>query len=127
MKREIIHTNAAPEAVGPYSQAIRLGSMVYSAGQIPLDPETGQIVAGGITEQAERALRNLSEVLKASGSSLEQVLKVTCFITDMNLFGDMNAVYGKFFGTNPPARSCVGVSSLPKGALVEFEAIATTE
>jgi len=127
MKREIIHTDAAPAAVGPYSQAIRLGTMVYSSGQIPLDPESGQIVAGGIKEQAERALKNLSEVLKASGSSLEQVIKVTCFITDMKMFGDMNAVYAEFFSNNPPARSCIGVASLPKGALVEFEALSSSE
>ncbi|MCA1753639.1 MAG: RidA family protein [Spirochaeta sp.] len=127
MKREIIHTDAAPAAVGPYSQAIRLGSMVYSSGQIPLDPESGQIVAGGIKEQAERALKNLSEVLQASGSSMEQVVKVTCFITDMSMFGAMNAVYAEFFGANPPARSCIGVASLPKGALVEFEAVAASE
>jgi len=127
MKREIIHTDAAPAAVGPYSQAIRLGSMVYSSGQIPLDPESGQIVAGGIKEQAERALKNLSEVLQASGSSMEQVVKVTCFITDMSMFGDMNAVYAEFFSNNPPARSCIGVASLPKGALVEFEAVAAIE
>ncbi|TVR90061.1 MAG: RidA family protein [Spirochaetaceae bacterium] len=127
MKREVIHTDAAPAAVGPYSQAIRLGSMVYSSGQIPLDPETGEIVAGGIKEQAERALTNLRSVIEASGSSLDQVIKVTCFITDMKMFADMNAVYAGFFGKNPPARSCVGVASLPKGSLVEFEAIATVE
>ncbi len=127
MRREITHTDAAPAAVGPYSQAVRLGSMVYSSGQIPLDPDSGEIVSGGIKQQAERALKNLSEVLKASGSSLEQVVKVTCFITDMGMFGDMNAVYAEFFSTNLPARSCVGVASLPKGAMVEFEAIATTD
>lgn len=127
MKHEIIHTDAAPAAVGPYSQAVRVGTMVYSSGQIPLDPSSGQLVAGGIKEQAECALKNLSAVLKAAGSSMEQVIKVTCFITDMGMFGDMNAVYAEFFSTKPPARSCIGVASLPKGALVEFEAIATTE
>ena len=120
---EITHTNAAPGAVGPYSQAIVTGGMVYTSGQIPLDPATGALVDGGIAEQADRVFRNLGAVLAASGSSLTLAVKVNCYLRNMEDFAAFNEVYGRYF-TGKPARSCVAVRELPKGALVEVEVIA---
>ncbi|MEK6753516.1 MAG: RidA family protein [Chloroflexota bacterium] len=124
MKKEIIQTDNAPKAIGPYSQAIRTDSMIYTAGQIGLDPVTMELVAGGIEEQTRQVLSNLRSVLEAAGSSLEHVVKTTVFLKDMNDFPKMNAVYAEFFGGNPPARSTIAVAGLPKGGMVEIEAVA---
>ena len=113
----------APAAIGPYSQAIVTGNLVFTSGQIPIDPASGEIVAGGITEQAEQVCRNLRAVLLAAGSSLERAIKTTCFLADMSDFAAFNSVYGEYFSSKP-ARSCVAVRSLPKGVLVEVEVIA---
>jgi len=123
MKREIISTDKAPAAVGPYSQAVRVGDLVFTAGQVALDPATGKLVEGGIEEQTRRVLQNLAAVLEAAGSSLDRVVKTTVFLKDMGDFAAMNAVYAEFFPTDPPARSTVEVSALALGALVEIEAI----
>lgn len=124
MERRVIHTDSAPKAIGPYSQALRTGDFIFTAGQIPLDPETMKLVEGDITAQTRRALMNLSNILQAAGSSLSRVLKTTVFLADFNDFQAMNAVYGEFFGEQPPARSTVQAARLPAGALVEIEAIA---
>lgn len=124
MSKTIIHTENAPAAVGPYSQAVAISNLVYTAGQIPLDPQTGKMIDGEISAQTERALLNLQAVLQAAGSSLADVIKTTVFLQDMGEFGAMNAVYGRFFSENPPARSAVEVAALPLGARVEVEAVA---
>lgn len=124
MSKMIIHTEHAPAAVGPYSQAIRVGQFVYTAGQIPLDPATGKMIAGTISAQTERALRNLEAVLTEAGGKLNDVVKTTVFLQDMGEFGAMNAIYAEFFGDEPPARSAVEVAALPLGARVEIEAVA---
>ena len=118
-----IYTEKAPAAVGPYSQAIEVNGMLYTSGQIPLDPATGAIVGETITEQAEQVMKNLKAVLEAAGTSTDKVVKTLCFLTNMGDFGAFNEVYGKYF-TEKPARSCVEVSALPKGALCEVEVIA---
>ena len=123
-RRKIVATDKAPGAVGPYSQAVRSGDFVFTAGQIPLDPETGDMVGEGIEEQTHRVLQNLRAVLEAGGSGLESVVKMTVFMTDLGLFGRMNAVYREYFPTKPPARSAVGVSALPLGAQIEMECVA---
>lgn len=120
---ETVSTNKAPAAIGPYSQAIKVGDMVFTSGQIPLDPATGAMVDGGIVEQAEQIMQNLSAVLEAAGSGFEYAIKTTCFLADMNDFAAFNEVYGKYF-VSKPARSCVAVKTLPKGALAEVEVIA---
>lgn len=122
---EIIHTEAAPAALGPYSQAIKVGNTVYCSGQIPIDPQTNTIHAETIEDQTRQAISNLSNVLIAAGSSLRQVVKTTVFIKDMNDFAALNAVYAEMFAPNKPARSCVEVARLPKDVKVEIEAIAT--
>jgi 2-iminobutanoate/2-iminopropanoate deaminase len=121
-----VQTNTAPKALGPYAQAIVAGGMVYCAGQIPLDPATGNIVAGGVAQQTERVLENLRAVLKAAGSDLDRAVKTTVFIKNMNDFAAMNEVYGRpeYFGPNPPARSTVEVARLPRDVLVEIEVVA---
>lgn len=124
MKREIIATATAPAAVGPYSQAVRVGDLIFTAGQIPLDPATGRIVEGGIEVQTRQALTHVSAILQAAGTSLDNVLKTTVFLVDMGEFQAMNGVYAEFFGTAPPARSTVQVAALPLGARVEIEAVA---
>ena len=118
-----IHTNNAPEAIGPYSQAIIVGDLIYTSGQIPINPATGNVEAVGIAEQTEQVCKNLKAVLEAAGSSLEKAVKTTCFLKNIGDFSQFNEVYAKYF-TNKPARSCVEVSSLPKGVLVEVEVIA---
>ena len=118
-----ISTSKAPAAIGPYSQAILSGDLVFTSGQIPLDPEKGTLVGNGIEEQAERAIENLGAVLEEAGTSLKKVVKTTCFLKNMSDFAAFNAVYAKYFTSNP-ARSCFEVAALPKGALVEIEAIA---
>jgi len=122
--KEIIATDRAPKAIGPYSQAIRHNGLVYSSGQIPLDLATGQLIEGGIAEQTARVLENLKGVLEAAGAGLDSVLKTTVFLKDMGGFAAMNEVYAKYFGTNPPARSTVEVARLPRDVRVEIEAIA---
>lgn len=120
---EKITTNKAPAAIGPYSQAIKCGNMLFTSGQIPLDPETGLIVGESITEQAEQVMKNLSAVLTAAGTSFEGAVKTTCFLSDMADFAAFNEVYARYF-TSSPARSCVAVKALPKNALIEVEVIA---
>ena len=120
---KIISTENAPKAIGPYSQAICMGDFVFTSGQIPLDPATGLVVEGGITEQAEQVMKNLGAVLVASGSSYEKAVKTTCFLADMSDFSAFNDVYAKYF-KGKPARSCVAVKELPKGVKVEVEVIA---
>ena len=122
--KEIIQTDRAPQAIGPYSQAIKANGLVFASGQIPTDPRTGQFVDGGIAEQTEQVLRNLSAVLEAAGSDLSRVVKTTVFLLDMQEFGAMNEVYGKFFSDAPPARATVQAARLPRDARVEIEAIA---
>ncbi len=118
-----ISTERAPAAIGPYSQAIVHGDLVFTSGQIPLDPVTGNVVSGGIAEQAEQVMRNLGAVLEAAGSSFERAVKTTCFLADMSDFATFNEIYARYFVGNP-ARSCVAVKTLPKGVLVEVEVIA---
>ena len=125
--REVIATDQAPRAIGPYSQAIRAGNLLFCSGQIPIDPATGEFVSGGVAEQTEQVMRNLSAVLKAGQSSLKQVVKTTVFLADMDDFTAMNEVYGRFFGENPPARATVEAARLPRDAKVEIEAIALIE
>lgn len=127
MSRIAIATDGAPAAIGPYSQAIRVGNLVFTAGQIPLDPATQQVVPGGIAEQVTRVLENLKAILEEAGSSLERVVKTTVYLKDMNDFAAMNSVYDAYLGCDgedPPARSTVEVARLPKNVLVEIEAIA---
>lgn len=125
MLKETVSTSDAPAAIGPYSQAVKCGGYVFASGQIPIDPATGQLVNGGIKDQTSQVLRNLDAVLKAAGSSLEKVVKTTIFIKDMNQFSVVNDVYSLFFADNPPARSTVEVSRLPKDAEIEIEVIAS--
>ena len=127
MERDIVATDRAPAAVGPYSQAVRVGDLVFTAGQIPLDPDTSQLVAGDIQAQTRQALQNVQAVLEAAGASLANVVKVTVFLTDMGAFKAMNTIYGEFFSDAPPARSAVQVSALPLGAQIEIEAIAVRD
>ena len=124
MKREIVHTDKAPKAIGPYSQAIRTDSMIFAAGQTGIDPATGDVVPGGVEEQTRQVLTNLQNVIEAAGSSFKYVVKTTVFLRDMNDFAKMNAIYAEYFGENPPARSTIAVAGLPKNGLVEIEAIA---
>ena len=121
---EKIYTDNAPAAVGPYSQAVVANGMVYTSGQIALDPATGELAGATITEQAEQVMKNLVSVLEAAGTGPENAVKTLCFLTDINDFAAFNEVYARYF-TEKPARSCVGVSSLPKGAICEVEVIAT--
>lgn len=122
--RNTVHTDRAPKAIGPYSVAVQLGDLVFASGQAGLDPVTGNLVEGGIERETRQTLTNLRNVLEASGSSLGNVVKTTVFLTDMNNFARMNAIYAEFFPENHPARSTVGVAALPKGAAVEIECIA---
>ena len=122
--KEIISTKAAPAAIGPYSQGIKVGDLVYTSGQIPIDPATGNFVEGGIKEQTRQSLQNVKAILEEIGLTMGNVVKTTVFMADMNDFADMNAVYADFFTEPYPARSAVAVKTLPKGALVEIEVIA---
>jgi 2-iminobutanoate/2-iminopropanoate deaminase len=124
MKREIIATKKAPAAAGPYSQAIRVGDLVFTAGQLAFNPATGKLVESGIEEQTRQVLRNIAAVLEAAGSSLDKVVKTTVFLKDMGDFRAMNEVYATFFASEPPARSTVEVANLIPGALLEIDAIA---
>ena len=125
--KDRIQTDRAPQAIGPYSQAVKANGFVFASGQIALDPATMQIVEGGIREQTERVLRNLTAVLEAAGSGLDRVVKTTVFLADMNEFAAMNEVYGSFFGDLPPARSTVEVRRLPRDVRVEIDVIALAD
>ena len=124
MMKKVISTGKAPSAIGPYSQAIQVGNLVYTSGQIPIDPATGAFVEGGIKEQTRRSLLNVKAVLEEAGLTMGNVVKTTVFMADMNDFADMNSVYAEFFSEPYPARSAVAVKTLPKGALVEIEVVA---
>lgn len=124
MIRETVSTDRAPKAIGPYEQAIKVGGLVYTAGQIPMDPKTGNLVVGGIAEQTRQVLENLKAVLEAAGSSLGKVVKATVFLKNMADFAALNEVYGEYLGQAKPARSTVAVAELPRGALVEIDLVA---
>ena len=124
MNKEAVSTDKAPKAIGPYAQAIKAGDFVYTAGQIPIDPQSGNLIAGGIAEQTRQVLENLKAVLEAAGSSLDQVIKATVFLKNMADFTVLNEVYGEYLGTAKPARSTVAVAELPRGALVEIDFVA---
>ncbi len=123
-KKEIVSAENAPKAIGPYSAGVKAGGFVFTAGQLGIDPESGEFVSGGIEAQTRKALENLSAVLEAAGTSLKKVVKTTVFLYDMNDFGAMNGIYGQFFTDQYPARSAVQVARLPKDGLVEIEAVA---
>lgn len=123
--KTVISTDKAPAAIGPYSQAIQMGSLLFCSGQIALDPATGQVVPGGIQEQTEQVMKNIEAVLKASGVGFQNVIKTTIFLVDMSDFAVVNEIYGRFFKENPPARSTVAVAGLPKGVKVEIEVLAS--
>lgn len=125
--KDRVQTDNAPKAIGPYSQAIKANGLVFASGQIPIDPQTMQIIEGGMREQTERVMNNLKAVLEAAGSSFDRVVKTTVFLADLNDFADMNEVYGRFFGDAPPARSTVEVTRLPRDVRVEIDAIALME
>ena len=122
--REVISTPDAPKAIGPYSQGIKAGGLIFTAGQVAIDPATGQVVAGDVAAQTERVMRNLAAILQAAGSSMEKVVRCGVFLKSMNDFAAMNEVYGRYFTAAPPARSTVEVSRLPKDVLVEIDVIA---
>ena len=122
--KQVISTTKAPSAIGPYSQAIQVGNIVYTSGQLPIDPATGAFPEGGIKEQTRQSLLNVKAILEAAGMTMSNIVKTTVFMADMNDFADMNAVYAEFFEAPYPARSAVAVKTLPKGALVEIEVVA---
>ena len=122
--KQVISTPKAPAAIGPYSQAIQVGNLVYTSGQIPIDPSTGAFVEGGIKEQTRQSLTNVKAILEEVGLSMNNVVKTTVFMSDMNDFAEMNSIYAEFFSEPYPARSAIAVKTLPKGALVEIEVIA---
>jgi len=125
--RKIITAPEAPAAIGPYSHAVQVGNLLYTSGQIPLDPQTGKKVEGGIEAETRQVLKNVEAVLKAAGTEVSKVVKNTVFLTDLNDFAVVNAIYGEMFGASPPARSCVQVCALPAGSLVEIEVIALVD
>jgi 2-iminobutanoate/2-iminopropanoate deaminase len=123
--REIISTDKAPKAIGPYSQAVKAGGFIFTAGQVAFDPATGQIVQGGVAQQTARVMENLKAILEAAGSSLDRAVKATVYLKDMNDFAEMNTVYGRYFAQSPPARSTVEAARLPRDVLVEIDLIVT--
>ncbi|MBU2514254.1 RidA family protein [bacterium] len=123
MKKNIVSTDKAPAAIGPYSQGVKAGGFLFLSGQIPLVPESGEMVAGGIEEQTKQVMLNMEAILKSQGLGLDHVVKTTIFLTDLTQFVAVNDIYGSFFQANPPARSTIQVAALPKGALVEIEAV----
>lgn len=124
MAGEIVQTDNAPGAIGPYSQAMKVGNLIYTAGQIPLDPATGQLVEGDVTAQSERVMENVAAILEAAGTSMSNIVKTTCFLTDLGNFAAFNDVYAKHMGDNRPARTTIQVAGLPAGAQVEVEVVA---
>jgi 2-iminobutanoate/2-iminopropanoate deaminase len=124
MEKKIIKTDQAPQAIGPYSQAVKLGDLIFLSGQVPIDPATGQMIEGDIGAQTERVMKNLQGLLTAAGSSLERVVKTTIFLADMNDFARVNEIYGSYFSDAPPARSTVAVARLPRDARIEIDMIA---
>jgi len=126
MSKKIISTKNAPSAIGPYSQAVKFSNLLFTSGMIPIDPITGKLSIGDIVEQTDLVLKNLKALIEDAGSSMENVLKTTCYINDMNDFSKMNEVYSKYFTSNFPARSCVEVSRLPKDVLIEMDCIVKT-
>ncbi len=124
MSKKIILTKDAPEPIGPYSQAVKYGDMLFCSGQIAIDPKTGQVVTGDVKTQAVQVMKNIEAVLKAADAKFENIIKTTIFLTNMNDFASVNEIYGQYFKTNPPARSTVAVSGLPKGVQVEIEVLA---
>jgi len=124
MAKEVISTTAAPAAIGPYSQAIRVGNLLFVSGQIPIDPATGEVVAGDIRAQTRQVLKNLAAIVEAAGSSLDRVAKATVYLRDLSEFAAMNEVYAQFFGGEPPARSTVQIARLPRDAAIEIDLIA---
>ncbi len=122
--KKIIHTPNAPAAIGPYSQAVEAGGMLFISGQVPIDPETGKVVEGGITEQTEQVMKNIGAILEEAGYSYADVIKSTCLLSDMANFKAMNDVYGKYYPENPPARAAFAVKELPLGVMIEIETIA---
>lgn len=122
---KVISTENAPKAIGPYSQAIETNGMLFISGQVPIDPATGKIIEGGITEQTQQVMKNIGAILEAAGYSFSDVVKSTCLLSDMDNFAAMNAVYGSYYPENPPARAAFGVVRLPLGALIEIETIAS--
>ena len=124
MKKRVIQTDQAPAAIGPYSQAVRVDNFLYTSGQIALDPQSGEFLSGEIEQETERTIENISAILTADGLSLDNVIKTTVYLTDLSHFARMNHIYEKYFSGNKPARACVQVAALPKGAKVEIEAIA---
>lgn len=127
MTIKTINTDRAPAAIGPYSQAVVAGGLLFVSGQIPLDPQTGEVVAGGVPAQAKQVLENMKAVVEAAGCGMEKVVKVTIYITDMNQFAVVNEIYGTYFSAPFPARACVEVSKLPKGVEVEMDAVVQVE
>ena len=126
-EKSVIQTPKAPAAIGPYSQGVKAGDLIYTAGQIGLAPDTGELVPGGIQAETRQVLSNIQNILEAAGSSMKNVLKTTVFLRDLNDFAAMNAVYAEFFSENPPARSTVEVAGLPKGVAVEIEVVAVLD
>ena len=126
MEKRIIKTDLAPAAIGPYSQGVRIGDFLFTSGQIALDPATGEMCSGEIEQETEKTLQNIEAILKAGGLSLGHVVKTTVYLADLNHFARMNQVYEQFFSTNKPARACVQVAALPKGAKVEIDAVASS-
>ena len=124
MDKTVISTEAAPAAIGPYSQAISMGGLVFCSGQVPFDPTTMELVSGSIAEETKQCVRNLEAVLSEAGSGLEHIVRTTIYVTNMDDFAEVNEAYGSFFPNDPPARATVGVSALPKGARVEIDCIA---
>ncbi len=122
-EREIVQAPGAPPAIGPYSHAVRAGGLLFCSGQIPLDPQSGELVGDTPAEQARRCLENLQEVCAAAGTGLERAVRLTIYMTDLDAFGAVNEVYGSFFADQPPARAAIGVAALPKGAYVEIDAV----
>lgn len=121
---QVIHTQQAPAAIGPYSQAIKAGNILFVSGQLPIDPQTGNLVTGSVAEQTERIMMNVQAILTAGGASLANVVKTTIFLADLNDFAEVNAAYGRYFPANPPARSTVQVARLPKDGRIEIECVA---
>ena len=122
--KSIIHTEKAPKAIGPYSQAVKAGNVLYISGQIPLNPDTGSVVEGGIKEQTEQVMKNIEAILEAADFTFNEVVKSTCLLSDMSNFAEMNEIYGKYYSKNPPARAAYAVKGLPLGVLIEIETIA---